>query len=448
MESKNNSNYLERYRIEILLLILQLTPAATISLILASVYAFYIVGFKREIDLLSIFLLLLPSIVFREASESFSGFVANRDTFWWRFYIPTLTSTIILGPLAVSVKLFSALAVPVRLARSILVSKNKLNMFLYFIAVAISIFGLYVTFISGSQSAGGNTVGLRIALSVGVLLFPKLIRKEAFSFQIESIIKISILLLASGLLTAHWIFVTVSFISIVLFSKKYGFWMNLFSLVSLALIFYSGNTVTIYLIIIISFVFQLWLYYQTKSGLILKFNKTFAYLLIPVPFVLAIIIAIGSIQWILSIFNVFENTEYIQAKLLEDRGGLWVYVWEMILNSNFWLVEAARPVFTYNYAFKGGYDWEFGAHNIFLETLRQIGSFASIILFFFIFKTLFAIFKKFDDLESDLKRLLLSLFAVYLAFGFTGNSLIYDGVGFLFWLILSQMSLIHKKVLN
>jgi hypothetical protein len=36
--------------------------------------------------------------------------------------------------------------------------------------------------------------------------------------------------------------------------------------------------------------------------------------------------------------------------------------------------------------------------------------------------------------------------AVYMVFGLTGNSLIYDGVGFLFWLIFSQ--LIKSSKLN
>lgn len=426
-----------KYLPELILLSFQLTPFAFLGTIVASFYIFLIIAFSRKLDVLSLFLILLPSIALRQNDFFFQvGQNQFGETSWIQIFVPTLESAIIISFLTVSPHFFAGLAVPVRLFRS-LNQKNVTIILIWFLALIISFYGLYVAKVGGMDSAGGLTVGLRIVLSLGVLLFPILIEADELYIQIKNIIRISIILFLFGLLNEHWLFVSISFPSIILFSNEKPVWKVL-ALLMTAILVVTGNTFTINLILIVSIF--LVAYHKVKrdkqSGYILfriKAIPLIAYSLFPLYIVFL------TISEILLPLAKFIGSDKFLSKLFDDRGQLWTFTLYLINNSNFFIVPAARDIPVAGNGVLGESDWEAGAHNIFLEIARQNGGFVllllSLILFLFLWNLHKSLFFKYNLLMNTC----LGFLAVYMVFGLTGNSLVYDGVGFLFWLIFSQI---------
>jgi len=134
-------------------------------------------------------------------------------------------------------------------------------------------------------------------------------------------------------------------------------------------------------------------------------------------------------------------------KFYADRGALWFYTLNMVFESNFFYVPAGRDIIIEGNTLYGTNNFGVGAHNIYLEMARQIGSFATILLTIIMSIPIFKLFK-FTNNKNYLGKLGLVFIGVYFVFGLTGNSLVYDGVGFLFWLIIGQLynsSLTNKQ---
>lgn len=437
--------YSFKYLPEIFLLLLQFTPFAVVGTVMASIYIFYKVAFQVRLDILSLFLLLLPSIALKQNDIIFQ-ISQNQfeDSGWLQVFIPTLKSSLIIGPLAVSPHLFAALAVPIRLIRFKKQVRIK-YVLLWTLALLISIYGLYLSQIHGHTSEGGLTVGLRIVLSMGVLLFPVFIEQKELYHQLSGIMKLSIVLFLFGLLNAHWLFVTVAFPAIILFSDENRFWKFL-SLSMIGIIVFLGSTFTLKFIFIFS-ILLVWFHKIKGSSNIngifrLRINPVLliAYLFFPIYIVILTVS-----QKIMPIAQAIGSDLFL-SKLFDDRGTIWFFSLDLIQKSNFFIVPAGRDIITYDYGIIGEKEWGAGAHNIFLEIARQNGTFVFLIIFFLI-----AVF--FREMNKTLlfqNKLLMNasigFIAVYMVFGLTGNSLIYDGVGFLFWLIFSQ--LIKSSKLN
>lgn len=438
-------NKSSKYWPEILLLFLQFTPIAAVGTVMASLYVFFRVAFLSKIDVLSLFLLLIPSIVFRQ-NDVFFQLSQNQfgETGWIQFFIPSLKSSVIIGPLAVSTHLFAALAVPVRLFRFINKISNLILMMTWIVALALSILGLYFAISQGFTSTGGITVGLRIVLSLGVLLFPLAIVATEFKYQLYGIIKLSIVLFLLGLMNGHWVFVSLTFPAVILFSKERMSW-KILSILMIAITVFLPSTFTIKLIPIFS-IFLMWFYSknQRKSTQhnVFKMGSipVSVYLFFPIYIVFLTIS-----QKLMPIAQAIGSDQFL-TKLFEDRGSIWLYSFDLIKKSNFFIVPAGRDIETYGYGINGIQYWGAGAHNIFLEIARQNG-FTSFSLLFILIAALFWTLRKIDFFYDNLfSNIVVAFIAVYMVFGLTGNSLVYDGVGFLFWLIFSQTVKISNSI--
>lgn len=437
--------YSFKYLPEIFLLLLQFTPFAVVGTVMASIYIFYKVAFQVRVDILSLFLLLLPSIALKQNDIIFQiGQNQFEDSGWLQVFIPTLKSSVIIGHLAVSPHLFAALAVPIRLIKFKKQVRVK-YVLLWTLALLISIFGLYLSQIHGYTSEGGITVGLRIVLSMGVLLIPVFIEQKELYHQLSGLMKLSIVLFLFGLLNAHWLFVTVAFPAIILFSDENRFWKFL-SLSVIGIIAFLGSTFTLKFILIFS-ILLVWFHKIKGSSNIngifrLRINPVLliAYLFFPIYIVILTVS-----QKIMPIAQAIGSDRFL-SKLFDDRGTLWLFSLDLIQKSNFFIVPAGRDIITYDYGIIGEKEWGAGAHNIFLEIARQNGTFVFLIIFFLIAVFFREMNKTLLFQNKLLKNASIGFIAVYMVFGLTGNSLIYDGVGFLFWLIFSQ--LIKSSKLN
>lgn len=420
------------------LLMLHFTPFSIVSTLLQSILIFYYIGFKREIDLFQVFLLLIPVIVFRSGMMEENVRVENSNFAWIRFYLPQLQGIVMLGPLAVSTKLFAALGVIPRL----ILDKTKFG-FLHFtwvLVLILCIIGLYLSIVLKVESAGGLTVGLRIVLSIGVILLPLLVDRIKFRFQLLQIIYFSCILFVTGLLNDHWIFVLAGIAPIMLF-EKVEFIPRLLSITTIFIILFLGFTFTLKITLIVSLVSLLMIKYNVFQ--LPKLSKSFfvKYFYISFP-LLMIFLAIGGY---LDAFFGLLNLERLSFKFFQDRLPIWSTTLNFIKNSNFFIVAAGRDIIVYDYGILGESNWGAGAHNIYLEMARQIGVFSSIVLFIIIFKHLFKLFSHLKVYDPFTKNMLFGLIAVYMIYGLTGNSLIYDGVGFLFWLIIGQAYKLNFK---
>ncbi len=428
--------FIKKYQLEVLLLLLQLTPLSTLAILIASMYIFYVVAFKKRLDFVSLFLLLLPSIALKGSEEVFrAGLNQYEQESWFQIYLPYLKNEFVLGPLAITPRLFAVLAVPFRVLKNINHQKNIFLLLLWIVSLGISIIGLYIAYHNGIKSPGGITIGLRIVLSLGVLFFPLAIKREEFNKQIMLIMKISLFLFITGLLVKHWIFVMVAFPAVILFSNENKFW-RILSFFIIVILLLGGFTFTIKLTVLFSIVLIFVFSNKALKNSKLKNSKIIAFFILVFPVVVVYLTINHAI--LPSLVN-FINVQHFYSKLFHDRGGIWLYTIELIKNSNFFIVPSGRNIPTWNYGIKGFGEWGAGAHDIYLEMMRQIGVFASLLLFIIISKYLWVVFKKLYYFKNTTAKFILSLFAVYLVFGLTGNDLIYDGVGFLFWLIIGQL---------
>ena len=79
-------------------------------------------------------------------------------------------------------------------------------------------------------------------------------------------------------------------------------------------------------------------------------------------------------------------------------------------------------------------EWEEGSHNIFLEIGRQISFMGMLVLSILVVRELMSLSKNLKD-NKDF-HFIFSVFSIYTTFGLSGQSIIYDGVGFMFWLLI------------
>ena len=425
-----------KYKLEIFIVLLQLiSPLGNIGVILGSTIIFYKVAFNRNLDLISLFILLLPSIAFKALPSSLDIDVNQQISGnWIKFYFSSVTNVFLVGPLAISTHLFAAFAVLVRLLINLKHLTNRVLMAFWIICLLISIYGIYLAMGMGLKSDGGLTVGIRIVLSVGAILFPFSIEKSAFEKQILVIVKMSLILFILGLLNNQWIFVTAAFPAFIIFSENKKIWKFL-GLVSLIIMLYFSFTFTLKLTVLASFLLLMF-YNEKKSDNFLFQTKLRKYLFFSFPILFMIFIAFYG-----GLIKIEKSNELIDRfiyKLIDDRGILWKYTFEFISNSDFFFVPAARNIIVYDYNVKGVGEWGVGAHNIYLEMARHLGLFATILLTIILGYYLLNSIKLIKP-YIYLSKFFLALFASYLVFGLTGNSLVYDGVGFFFWLIIGQI---------
>lgn len=408
-------------------------------------YIFCKVVFLTKIDVLSLFLLLIPSIVLRENDVIIE---LSRNQYGegggFHLFIPTLKSAVIIGPLAVSTKLFAAFAVPFRLLRLVNQQTNSILLTCWFVALIISISGLYLGLQQGAYSEGGLTVGVRIVLSLGVMLFPVAINPIEFKYQLSVIMKLSIVFFLAGLMTEHWLFVSLVFPVVILFSNEGIFWKSLsFLMIAMVLTSAVATTFTMKLIPLIA-ILLLWFYRVKRRDP--KGNYKFKMKRIPLILTLFFpmyVVFLTISQKVMPVAQTFASERFL-SKLFDDRGLIWTYTIALILKSNVFIVTAGRDIPTFDYWIKGRMDWGAGAHNIFLEIVRQDGLFVFILLFTILIAVFWKLQSRLKFIDNTVKNILIGFIAVYMVYGLTNNPLVYDGIGFLFWLIFSQIIIMSK----
>lgn len=437
-------NILQKYKFELIIIFIQLIgPISLIGLIAGSVYVFYKIALNKEIDLVSIFILLIPSIALGYNfvnTESISDLaIANN---WIKIKLPAIKTVYLLGPVAISVPFFAALAVPVRLIVFFKNNSNKLLFGIWFLVLLISIIGLLLAIINKQVSAGGLTVGLRIALTIGAILLPLSVTSRKLEPQLMIIVKMSVVFFLLGLLNGLWMFVAFAFPAYLFFSDEKNGW-KILGIVSLIVILFFNFSFTLKLTALGSFVLLLFYNKEKLSSIFVRY-KIFKYLLYLFPILFMVFLVYSNIS------GTYIFSERFTSKLFEDRVPLWTYSLDLILNSNFFIVPAARDVKVIDYSKLGEDNWGFGAHNIYLEMARQLGVFATLLITVIIGTVLLKTFELIRK-NKNLSKILLSLFAVYIVWGLTGNALVWDGTGFLYWLIIGQLyqsGLNYKRMLK
>lgn len=420
---------------EWLIVILHFTLFHDVAIVIGFFYTLYLVGFKRKLDLLAIFIVLLPAICFRAFEIDKNDLDANlsHTNFLLEALISNFSNTFFLGSIAVSTKLAAVVGVPIRLLRTINVQMNPILLGIWFICLGISLLGLFQAVNMGIVNSGGITVGVRAVLAVGALLIPLNTTEIELKKHLYGILRISLFLVVFGLINEHWIFI-VAALAVVAVLSNISWIIKGFALVWIFTVLVTGGyTFTILLTILMSLAFLIsWNLPNSK----LKNSTGFMFFVLTFP-VLVVFFILGDTS--ASLDGILGSERFI-IKLYDDRGILWRHSLLFIGTSDFFIVPAGRAIPVYYYASYGNILWEPGAHNIYLELGRQLGGFSMLLIMFIIFRMLL-INRPFHIKMSKgfIANVYVGLLVVYMVFGLTGNSLVYDGVGFLFWLMIGQI---------
>ena len=431
-------------------IILCISPLAILGILVSSFGIFYKIAFEKKIDLFGIFIFLTPLIALKSFTDlnledDLFNFVTSDFRGWLAPYV-TLTNSFILGPVNISTGLLAGMGVFVRLFL------EKVNNFeapliyaLWIIALILASIGLFWSYTQGYESPYGLTAGVRSILAIGALLLPILASKDDIEKDLAKIIKLSLLLYFSGLFCGHWFFITIAFPAIVLFNKFHIFWKLLSIVIIFDLLFISflETSFTMIFIFIASFLFLI--FFQKKRKVVKAQN------IISVNKFILLFIILFPILFVLTLTQInlfligYEDTN-LYFKLFEDREPIWNAAISQIVNSNFFWVPAGRELIIQR-ELGPTIVWTSGAHNIFLTLGQFNGLFTSIIvLIIFIYLTQ----KYLSNLQVRCNKFIINssyvLLAVYATFGTSGQSLLYDGVGLMFWLLFGQLIRIDYNV--
>lgn len=401
---------------------------ANLAIIISSCYAFFYFCFKKEVDLYVVFLLLYTNICMGQNSDAEN--ISNINVGIYAFF----KNVLIIGPIALSTKFAFALAVPVRALLNFAKTKPYWLFGVWSLTVLFSIIGLFLSFFSGAENKAGLTVGFRIALTMGVVLLPQLVSsKEEFLRQFDKIFILSAVSLSLGLMNAHWLFITFGFLPYLWFRFK-SFPLKIVILLCLGRTLIGlETTITIIAMIVISFIFLIFTKVNIFTKKKLKYVGPF-FILIPVFITIYVVLMpVDKIG-----YDFTSIMGYVKFKLIGDRKPIWDASFLQINNQNFFVAPAGSSLEVYFDYIDKWTEWSEGSHNIFLEIGRQTNGFS---MFFFtglIFKIMYSAYKNLSD-KIDC-YILLSFTSVYLAFGLSGQHIVYDGVGFMFWLFIAQLS--------
>ena len=393
--------------------------------LITSILAFSYVLFAKRLDIIVLFLFLIPKFVIDDVGTLNSG---DESTIW-SLPLESYNSTFPFGFLMLSNSFSICLAIPFRLLIDFNRIRNKGLLLMWFIALFLAIGGLIISKFIGIVNPSGLTVGFRIVLSIGALFIPLLITMEELKKKVDKIFFLSALLFLLGILQGHWIFILAGFLPYMLLSNvlinKY------IAIPTSILLLIFASTFTILITFILAFVFVLISYFPSNKTYKLNSVKYFIFL----PLLLTyFIINISSDDTSTDLNG--SMTEKFAFKALKDRKPIWDATFDQINTSFFWFTPAGRPIPIEGFK-KGMDEWSPGAHNIFLEVPRQIGNFGGLIIIGIIIYFLFRLASLRFVSRSEL-QIFYSLMAIFIVYGLTGNSLVYDGVGFLFWFLIGQ----------
>jgi hypothetical protein len=394
---------------------------SNVAVLVSSIYSFYYFATKKHIDLYLIFLLLFTNIALGNSGEESTG---NN------FLTALFNNVVVLGPLAISTKFFFVLAIPFR----IVIYKRDLKVnylfILWLLIVLFSLIGLLYSYINGAENKSGLTVGFRIALVFGIffLRFPS-ISKEVFYSSLSQILRFSLIVMSLGIVTGHWIFIMIGFIPYAWVNLKSKFYklLILFTLTKVVIDFQTTVTVAaIFLVALIFYIFYFLKLINSKNTVFITRVLVIAPLLITAYVIYLPIDENG--------YNMTTIEGYTYFKLFGDRKPIWDASFGVITNHNFFIAPAGSRLDVYFDYIKKWKEWEEGSHNIFLEIGRQISFMGMLVLSILVVRELMSFSKNLKE-NKDF-HFIFSVFSIYTTFGLSGQSIIYDGVGFMFWLLI------------
>jgi hypothetical protein len=393
---------------------------STVSIVFISFLAFFYFTIAKKINVFSVFLLLVPNILF----ELLSIYPNENNLLLGNF-----NNVIFLGSFSISSKFLLALAVPMRLLLSNnKSSRAKSSLFLYYIILCIAIICLFYAYFIGIKNPSGLTVGLRSALSLGVLFLPNIF-DDKFYHSLNKIFLLSIILISLNFVNGHWMFIVYGFIPFILVYIRPKIFVFLILFLSINLFYNLDNTITILLLASFSFLIII----INKLNIKLLSSKLLFLSLLTIPFVSTLFVLLIKSD---GIYDFETLSGFARFKLLGDRKPIWDSSWKLIQCSNLFYSLPGSVLEVYFDFRDKTVDWPEGSHNIILELPRNISIFASLFFFITISIDFIRIHKR---ATSKINLIILFCFLnVFIFYGLTGNSLVYDGVGFLFWLIFAS----------
>jgi O-antigen ligase len=377
---------------------------------------------------------LAPSIVFETATKN-----AAVETSFNLFN--HYNSVVLLGPVALSTRLAFCFAIFFRILLNFKKIRFPALTTAWLVSIFLAVAGLVYAVILGSENSSGLTVGFRIALSMGAVLVAKSVfNKEEYYRGLYKVIFLSVLLLTAGVMGGHWFFITFGFIPY--------FWLVVRPrILSVIPLFFSfnillniGSSVTILGVLFVSILFFIFIQF--------KFVYSFKYILqnkfiISVLILIPILITLYTLHLNSSgVYDLSSFKGYAEFKLLGDRKPVWDATFSLIKHS-FFIIPAGSSLDVYFDFLNKWKIWESGAHNIFLEIGKQIGGIGMILLSTMLLVMLYRTAK---EVRSKHETVILYCFlSIYLIFGLTGNSLVYDGVGAFYWFLLGQFYCVIRE---
>lgn len=394
--------------------------------LITSILAFSYVLFVKRLDIIVLFLFLIPKFVIDDVGTLNSV----DEAAIWSLSLNNYNSIFPFGFLMLSNSFSICLAIPLRLLIDFNRIRNRGLLLMWFIALFLSIGGLIISKLIGLVNPSGLTVGFRIVLSSGALFIPCLITFEELKKKVDIIFFLSALLFLVGILQGHWIFILAGFLPYMLLSNVV---INRYVAIPtsiLLLIFASSFTILI--TFILALIFMLFSFFSYNK----KYKLNSVNYLIFLPILLTYVIINSSNHDTSTDLN-GSLTEKLAFKALKDRKPIWDATYNQINTSFFWFTPAGRPIPIEGFI-KGLDEWSPGAHNIFLEVPRQIGNFGGLII---IGEMIYFLFQlgSFRFVSRSELQIFYSLMSIYIVYGLTGNSLVYDGVGFLYWFLIGQL---------
>jgi hypothetical protein len=125
--------------------------------------------------------------------------------------------------------------------------------------------------------------------------------------------------------------------------------------------------------------------------------------------------------------------EKVSQKLFVDRASVWKGAVNLISQPPYFIVPAARPFLLD----RGFIEWDIGAHNVVLESFRQLGLLIGalpVLIMLYVIIVVFRILQSYHNI-SYMRMYAAGFLGIAIVYGITGHALVGDKVGFLFWAI-------------
>jgi hypothetical protein len=308
------------------------------------------------------------------------------------------------------------------------------------------------SFIWSYQLGNPNwTRGLRFLMISGSyfygFIFLKNFRKKDHKKILRIFFPFVTFMLILTYLNAFWSHLSFLFLGIGgAFSFYFYFSKGCFGkLIGVILIFLTLNiglssTLTLFLISLLSCILSFLVNIKKYGFKFQNIIKLFSILMIPLSLIFTFIVAyLGfflNMTFLVDASNQVTITDRVIFKTLIDRLPFWFAAFEQIITGPYFFVPSGRPLYISSVFYGNDFEWVVGAHNSYLETLRNTGILIGVVI---ILIYLTAIWNNFKVLKHSSSRILQSLAISVITVGLIGMTVgdfpVDMTVGFFLWSI-------------